>query len=63
MEQRFVSLDLDNPWPLVDVIKKLVSASEILLIDKNYDGHGWEEISHCVERGKEIISQIESEKQ
>ena len=48
-------LSLDNPWCLRDVLKKLIESSEILLNDKNYDGHGWEEISHCVERAKEII--------
>lgn len=49
-------LALDNAWCLKDVIKKLIEASEILLHQKNYDGHGWEEISHCVDRGKEIVS-------
>ena len=47
---------LDNAWCLKDVLKKLIEASEILLLQKNYDGHGWEEISHCVDRGKEIVS-------
>ena len=49
-------LALDNAWCLKDVLKKLIDASEILLLQKNYDGHGWEEISHCVDRGKEIVS-------
>lgn len=49
-------LALDNAWCLKDVMKKLIEASEILLHQKNYDGHGWEEISHCVDRGKEIVS-------
>jgi hypothetical protein len=49
-------LALDNAWCLKDVLKKLIEASEILLHQKNYDGHGWEEINHCVERGKEIVS-------
>lgn len=49
-------LALDNAWCLKDVLKKLIEASEILLLQKNYDGHGWEEISHCIDRGKEIVS-------
>jgi hypothetical protein len=49
-------LAMDNAWCLKDVMKKLIEASEILLHQKNYDGHGWEEINHCVERGKEIVS-------
>ena len=51
-------LGLDNSWSLKDVLNKLIEASEILLHQKNYDGHGWEEINHCVERGKEIVSTL-----
>jgi len=51
-------LGLDNSWSLKDVLKKLIEASEILLHQKNYDGHGWEEINHCVERGKAIVSTL-----
>lgn len=47
-------LGLSKPWCLKDVLVKLVSASNILLLDKNYDGHGWEEISHCVDEAKNI---------
>lgn len=44
----------DQPWPLRDVLNKLIEASDILLHNKSYDGHGWEEISHAVERGRYI---------
>ncbi len=43
-------------WPLRDVITKLVEASEILLHQKNYDGHGWEQISHAVDRAKVALA-------
>jgi hypothetical protein len=49
-------LGLNQPWPLVDVLKKLVEASEILLHKKSYDGHGYEEINQAVDRAKEIIA-------
>jgi len=55
-------LSLDNPWCLRDVLKELVRASNILLHDKNYDGHGWEGISHCVDRGNEIIKILERDR-
>jgi len=45
----------DQPWPLTDVLKKLIEASEILLHKKNYDGHGWEEIRHAVEVAKQKV--------
>lgn len=51
----------NEPWSLYEVLKKLVEASEILLIKKDYDGHGWEEISHAVKRGKEIIRVLEEQ--
>lgn len=47
-------LQLNEHWTTADVLEKLIEASEILLHDKDYDGHGWEKIEHCVERGKEI---------
>lgn len=54
-------LMLDRPYSLKHVIDKLVEASEILLHNKNYDGHGWELISHCVDLGKEISSKFEKQ--
>ena len=48
-------LALDQPWPLRDVLNKLIEASEILLHDRSYDGHGWEEISYAVGRAKQIV--------
>lgn len=50
-----VSQDLDQPWPLMDVIKKLCEATDILLHKKDYDGHEWEEMEICLKRGLEII--------
>jgi len=55
-------LRLNNPWPLIDILKKLTEAAEILLHNKNYDGHGWELISHCKDEADELILEIESDK-
>lgn len=46
---------LDQPWPLKDVISKLCDAAEILLHEKNYDGHGYEEIIESLRIGREWI--------
>ncbi|MBP7860011.1 hypothetical protein KA001_03575 [Patescibacteria group bacterium] len=51
-------LDSDKPWDTISVIAKLVEAADILLHQKDYDGHGWEEIQVCYERGKEIVDQF-----
>jgi hypothetical protein len=54
--------DDKNSWPLIDVLRKLVEVADILLHKKDYDGHGWEEMEHCYQRGKEIILQLENPK-
>jgi hypothetical protein len=35
---------IDSAWPARDVVQKLVDAADVLLNDKSYDGHGYEEI-------------------
>jgi hypothetical protein len=56
------ALGIDTAWPLVDVLDKLIEGTEILLNKKNYDGHGWEEISLAVKKGKEVVSLLRSTK-
>jgi hypothetical protein len=51
-------LGLDQPWSTADLIRKLVEAAEILLHEKSYDGHGWEEIAGCVGYAKERLPKI-----
>jgi len=53
-------LNKSEPWPLRNILSKLVEASEILLHDKNYDGHGWENISVCADLAKRYVIEIES---
>jgi len=45
----------DKPWSLLEVMKKLVGASDILLHQKDYDRMGWEEHEHAYREGKAII--------
>jgi hypothetical protein len=45
---------LNTAWPITEVLKKLIEAAEILLNNKNYDGHGWEEIYHATIKAKEL---------
>lgn len=53
-------LGLEEAWPLINVLEKLVEATNILLHKKSYDGHGWEDINHCVARGEQIIKNLNS---
>lgn len=50
---------LDKPWPLRDVLAKLVEAAEILLHRCDYDGHGYEEILAAVDAAKKITGAAE----
>jgi hypothetical protein len=43
-------------WNTASVLAKLIEAADILLHEKNYDGHGWEQIEICHKRGLEILS-------
>jgi hypothetical protein len=49
----------EESWDLISVLNKLISSTEILLNKKDYDGHGWEEVQHCVKKGKEYVSKME----
>jgi hypothetical protein len=55
-------LGLDNPYPLKDVLRMLVRATDILLNKKNYDGADYEEMGVCAERAIEIIGQLDQAK-
>jgi hypothetical protein len=46
-----------SPWPSRDVVAKLVEASDILLDDHNYDGHGYELISGARRVAREWLRQ------
>lgn len=52
-------LRFSEPWSLLEVMKKLVEASDILLHQKDYDRLGWEEHEHAFREGKKIIQALE----
>ena len=45
---------IDSSWPPRDCVAKLIEASNILLNDKNYDGHGYEEICAARDAAKKF---------
>jgi hypothetical protein len=51
-------LRLDDTWPLIDVLRKLVEASDILLHKRDYDQTGWEEHEYAYRDGLKIIEQL-----
>lgn len=55
-------LGIENSWPLIDVLKKLMWATEYLLTDKDYDGNKHEELRMCVDMAKAITYTIEKAK-
>lgn len=44
----------DQAYSLKDVLDKLVESANILLLQKDYDGHGWELINSARDRAGEI---------
>ena len=60
IKQSSVKNDLScEPWPVKDVLGKLVEAANILLNDHDYDGHGWEEINVARDKAIEIIERAQ----
>lgn len=51
-----------QPWPLIDIVRKLCEATEILLYQKDYDGDGHEQISHALIAGREWLAVLAKEK-
>lgn len=54
--QLLLPLDNDQPYNTIEVLTRLVWASEYLLREKSYDGHNYEEIGISVNRAKELIA-------
>lgn len=52
-------LELDQTWDTFSVLKELIEATDILLLEKDHDGHGWELKEKASARGKEILLQIQ----
>lgn len=50
---------MDTPWPLRDVLAKLIAATEHLLDDHACDTHGHEEFRTAANRGKELLASQE----
>ena len=51
----------DQAWTLNDIIKKLCEATTILLNEKNYDGHGYEEMQLCLNLAQKHLADRASE--
>lgn len=52
-------LGMDRTYPLNDVLDKLIKTSDILMHQKNYDGHGWEILREAREQAVYYKTQIE----
>ena len=50
----------DDPWPTIDVLRKLVEAGEHLLRDHSCDVHGWEEIERACRVGRDRLERFDS---
>lgn len=57
--QRDEALRMDTPWPIPEVLRKLADAADILLHQRNYDGHGHEEIGHARDAARAFLAATE----
>lgn len=60
-KEQYIPLDIDKEWDTLSVISKLLEATHILLYEKDYDGHKWEEIEICYKRGLEILEKYKKD--
>lgn len=54
----FDLLAMDTPWSLVEVLSKLVAATNHLLYDHSCDAHGHEEYRTAALRGEQILKDL-----
>lgn len=52
---------MDGAYPLPEVLKYLIEAADILLHKHDYDGHNWEVLQHAMERGRQILEEINAQ--
>jgi|GEM_PF-4536728 len=50
------ALGFDQPWPLRDVVARLVEAAEHLHSDHQCDAHGYEEVMEAVSVARRYLS-------
>lgn len=55
-ETSVIPTGMDTPWPLHDVLAKLIAATEHLLDHHACDTHGHEEFRTAANRGKELLA-------
>lgn len=58
-DELLAALGIGEAWAITDVLMKLIESTEYFLDVKDYDRHGWEEVSHCTKVGRKMISDIQ----
>lgn len=50
-----------EPYSLPQILEGLCEATDILLHEKNYDGHGWEHLEYAYRYGREVVALFNNE--
>ena len=58
LEEAKATLGNDTPWPLGDVLARLIQGCEHLLIDHACDQHGYEALDHSVRAGRRYLGAL-----
>lgn len=48
-----------TPWCVTEILKEFVRTSNILLREKDYDGHGYEKIVAATRAAEKILKELE----
>jgi len=52
--RKTLNITAETPWALKDILSKLAEAADILLHQKDYDGHGWEVIQAAMDAARAL---------
>ncbi len=58
--ERDAVLRTGEPWPLVDILRKLADAADHLLTDHDCDAHGWEGVTCARDAARALLAKLES---
>ncbi len=58
LDEEVYDMGMNTPWPVHDAIERLITATEILLHKKDYDGPDYEEMEHSIKTAKQYLNSI-----
>ncbi len=60
LKEKAKMLRAEYSWDTISILEKLSDATDVLLHEKDYDRHGWEEIEYAWGASKELIVSLKN---